>query len=56
MLHAIRQDIESAQESDMEENEDLEPIAGEDIPSSPPAKKTSASDDKDIDESEMRAV
>jgi DivIVA domain-containing protein len=57
MLHAIRQDIESAQETDMEENEDLEPIAGEDIPSStPPAKKSSASDDKDIDESEIRAV
>mgnify|MGYP006161964277 CR=1 FL=1 len=57
MLHAIRQDIESAQESDMEENEDLEPIAGDDIPSStPPPKKTSASDDKDVDESEIRAV
>lgn len=64
MLHAIRQDIESAQETDMEEAEadDFGPMTSESIPpvSKPAAKSTSkstsSSDDEDADESEIRAV
>ena len=57
MLHAIRQDIESAQESDLEEAEgdELEPMAPE-APSGSSAAKRDSLPDEDIDESEIRAV
>ena len=60
MLHAIRQDIESAQETDLEESEaeEFQSLANEDIPSSSkaPAKKATVRDDQDVDGSEIRAV